>query len=67
MGFSKDLGGTCEDNVTANISYLVVGKNGSPDWTHNSWGNKIEKAHKREIPIISEEQFLEPVKKIKSN
>lgn len=61
----EDLGGKCENNVTSNSTYLIVGKKGSKDWTHNSWGNKIEKAHKTKVPIISEEQWLEAVNKNK--
>jgi NAD-dependent DNA ligase len=59
----NSLGGKCESNVTSRTDYLVIGKNGSKDWTHNAWGNKIEKAHETKIPIISEKQWLEALKK----
>ena len=39
-----DRGGTCQDSITRETSYLVVGEVGSRDWIHTTHGRKIEKA-----------------------
>lgn len=60
----ESFGGICNDNVTAQTDYLIVGNKGSKDWTHNSWGTKIEKANKTKVTIISEVQWLDAIKRI---
>ena len=37
-------GGRCEDNVTRNTTFLVLGTFGSRDWRQTSYGRKIERA-----------------------
>lgn len=55
-------GGTCEDAVTQQTNYLVIGTFGSRDWVHTPFGRKIEKAVKyREaghpLSIVAEEHW----------
>lgn len=58
-----ELDGDYEERVTMDTDYLVVGKHGSKDWTHNSWGTKITRANELNIMIISEDQWLNASKK----
>ncbi len=47
--------GLCENRITEQTRYLIIGSAGSRDWIHTSWGRKIEKAveyRDRGIPII---------------
>lgn len=37
-------GGVCENDVTRETHYVVVGTFGSRDWTHTSFGRKIQRA-----------------------
>ena len=39
-----EKGGKFEDDVKKSADYLVVGKNGNPNWKHDNYGGKIEKA-----------------------
>jgi len=63
----EDLGGIPLDRITKKLDYLVVGNNTSPEWTHESYGNKIEQAleyrNKYTLPdIISEQQWIQAIK-----
>lgn len=40
----KELGGVIHDIVKKDTDYLVIGDIGSKDWSHSSYGRKIEKA-----------------------
>ncbi|NBK99476.1 MAG: hypothetical protein EOM50_15950 [Erysipelotrichia bacterium] len=40
----KELGGSIHDIVKKDTDYLVIGDIGSKDWSHSSYGRKIEKA-----------------------
>ena len=56
------LGGRCEESVTQQTNYLIVGTFGSRDWVHTSFGRKIEKAvaYRRSgmgLAIISEDHW----------
>ena len=56
------LGGRCEESVTQQTNYLIVGTFGSRDWAHTSFGRKIEKAvaYRRSgmgLAIISEDHW----------
>lgn len=37
-------GGAIEKSVTKKLNYLIVGSNFSPDWKHQNYGRKIQKA-----------------------
>ena len=39
-----DRGGRCDENVTRQTTFLVLGTFGSTDWRHTSYGRKIERA-----------------------
>lgn len=58
-------GGCVKKSITQSTRYLVVGTFGSRDWTHSSYGRKIEEAvaMRRERPgsicVVSEECILE--------
>ena len=56
------VGGTCKSSVTKKTSYVIVGSNGSADWTCGNYGTKIKKALELqaqgvEIQIIKEEEL----------
>ncbi len=51
----KKKGGIVKSSVSKNLDYLVVGKNP---------GSKLDKAKKLDINIISEEEFLDIIKKV---
>lgn len=58
-----ERGGYFFSGVSRKIDYLVVGKNGSPDWQFSTYGRKIEKAVDLQnegypIKIITEDAFL---------
>lgn len=57
------LGGQCGCRVSRKISVLVIGRLGSRDWIHTSWGRKIESVVTlREagckISIVGEEHWV---------
>lgn len=60
----KALGAHCENDVTLSLNYLVIGAGVSPDWKHETYGRKIERAleirnNGRATPIIVlEEQWV---------
>lgn len=58
----SDLGGAVHERVTRKLHYLVVGLQGSQEWKHGSYGDKIQKAiqYKRKglpIYIVSEDRW----------
>lgn len=63
-----ELGGVMKSAVTANVNYLVVGALINPDWAHQSYGRKIEKAievikkqgtsHYKPLRIVSETSII---------
>ena len=40
----KKRGGIVKTNVSNKLQYLVIGSLGSPEWSHGSFGLKVEKA-----------------------
>lgn len=63
-----ERGGYYFSGVSRKIDYLVVGKNGSPDWQFSTYGRKIEKAVDLQhegypIKIITEDTFLAAVRR----
>lgn len=61
---TASLGAQCESDVTKRTDYLVIGSLVSPDWKHETYGRKIEKAmklreeHGIKPMIITEEQWV---------
>ena len=57
------LGAACSSDVTLQTDYLVIGALVSPDWKHETYGRKIERAMSlradgcRKPVIITEEQW----------
>lgn len=59
-----NLGGLTTKNVLKSTDYLVIGSIGSTDWSHTSFGRKIERAKElqcdgHQIAIISEDHWAE--------
>lgn len=51
----QDRGGEVTANVSKKTNYLVIGADGSPDWTFACYGRKVEKAielRKQGIPVV---------------
>lgn len=62
-GLLEGKGVLVKSSVTKSLKYLVVGEQGSKDWTYGSFGTKVEKALKfnkkgSNILIIGENDFL---------
>jgi NAD-dependent DNA ligase len=60
-------GGIAADNVTTSSDYLVLGGTPNPNWSHQSYGNKIEKAFylkfsDQKIFILAEEDWVKSAK-----
>lgn len=59
----ENLGGIYSENMTQDVNYLVVGKEGSKDWKYGNWGTKISKAsdwiksEDFDMTIISEDDW----------
>jgi NAD-dependent DNA ligase len=67
----EELGGEAPGGVTTDLSYLVVGDEGSPLFGEGAKGNKMKKAEAYNargatIEIISESRFLEMVEAARS-
>lgn len=67
---TEKAGGLVTPSVTAKVHYLVVGTCVSPDWAHQSYGRKIERAMalKQEghpIAIVPERSWLRAVVGVK--
>ena len=59
---TEKLGGITVDTMTRKVNYLVIGALASPDWKHESYGNKIEsalqlRAINHPIAIITEKHW----------
>lgn len=56
-------GGECDDNVTLQTDYLVIGSLSSRDWISTAWGRKIEKAvqytQRCPICIVTEQRWAD--------
>ncbi len=60
---TKDKGGICKQNVTRATDYVVVGRNGSPEWAYGNYGTKVEKTvdnirHGSTTAILSETHWV---------
>jgi NAD-dependent DNA ligase len=61
-----ERGGACQDSITRETSYLVIGEVGSRDWIHTTHGRKIEKAVEYvdrgcPIDIVAEEHWVRSI------
>lgn len=59
----ENKGGRIKSNVTSTLDILIVGEEGSKDWSYGTFGSKIKKAMEfnekgKNIQIISESQFF---------
>ncbi|MDF2865345.1 MAG: hypothetical protein K0R72_154 [Clostridia bacterium] len=60
----ENLGGKVVSGVTATLNYLIVGGEGSKDWSFGNYGTKVKKAMElnsngKDIKIISEVELFE--------
>lgn len=60
------VGAMCADNVSKKVDILVIGTRVAPDWSHTSFGRKIQRAVELQeeghaIEIISEKRMMEAV------
>lgn len=63
-----NLGGIRVDSITSRTDILVVGGNGSSNWSFGNYGTKVKKALElnskgKNIQIIGEDSFLEMIKR----
>ena len=69
IAMSEARGFICNDEIVTDLECLVIGKIGSRDWMHSSYGRKIEqviyfnKYNGLDIKIISEESWLEAMQR----
>jgi DNA polymerase-3 subunit epsilon len=64
----EKIGGEIADGVTSKINILVVGGEGSDNWSFGNYGAKVKKALElnskgKNIQIIGENAFLEMIKR----
>lgn len=57
------IGGIPKSGVSSKIDFLIVGNNGSPDWSYSNYGGKVKKAKELQskgntIMIITETDFF---------
>jgi hypothetical protein len=55
-GATSKLGAICHSDVTLKTDYLVIGSLVSPDWRHETYGRKIERAMG-----LRDEGYLKPI------
>jgi hypothetical protein len=63
MAFIESQGAVFHTNVTQDVDYLIVGTHGSKDWSHVTYGRKIQTAIQRQkqgqkIQVLTEKQWL---------
>lgn len=59
----ESMGGICKNGVSGKVNYVIVGSNGSPDWSCGNYGNKIKRALElqeqgKDIQIVKEADFF---------
>jgi DNA polymerase III subunit epsilon len=62
----EKLGGKVVNGVVSTLDYLIVGGEGSKDWSFGNYGNKVKKVMElnskgKNIKIISEEELFENI------
>jgi NAD-dependent DNA ligase len=72
QSMAAELGGTTPDGITRELTWLVVGDEGSPLFGEGTRGGKLKKADKYNaggatIGIISETRFLEMVEAVRED